>query len=249
MGTIKNKSIKPGGDFNYTEGVRVKAGEAITTGQLLYVSGHGGGVATVKKADATTSSVTGGGRLLIAKHDIPNGGYGVGLPWQVVTANTATMSLGAPIYLTTAGGFSNTTALNAKVRRQVGTVLSVAAEGRIMISPEAFSPQPTDYQSTGGVIRLVRLTEAGSATLDANGVVIDAWLVKHSTTGGGGSVVTLANGGATVEALSVAGVAAGEIVRANSLANQLVSAGNALTTVGSGGSNYESAVYVMLELF
>ena len=55
MATIKNKSIKPGSDLNYSEGVKVQAGEDIATGDLIIVLGHTGGMGIAFKADATTT--------------------------------------------------------------------------------------------------------------------------------------------------------------------------------------------------
>mgnify|MGYP003110040948 FL=1 len=100
MGNLKQRLIKAGRDYNYAEGVKVKAAEAVYADQIVYVFGSEGPYLTVKKADANTQLAT-GGRLLIAKHDIPLNGYGVCLPWKLVkdfnTSDAA--NVGDPVYL------------------------------------------------------------------------------------------------------------------------------------------------------
>ena len=100
MGNLKQRLIKAGRDYNYAEGVKVKAAEAVYADQIVYVFGSEGPYLTVKKADADTQLET-GGRLLIAKHDIPLNGYGVCLPWKLVkdfnTSDAA--NVGDPVYL------------------------------------------------------------------------------------------------------------------------------------------------------
>lgn len=84
MGNLKNKWVKPGGSFNYTEAQRVKGAEDIATNDILVITGMAGGIGIVSKADCG-SLRTSDGRLLIAKHAIPAGGYGVGLPWALIS--------------------------------------------------------------------------------------------------------------------------------------------------------------------
>jgi hypothetical protein len=107
MGNLKQRLIKPGRDFNYAEGVKVKAGEAIAANDIVYTSSYSGPFCVVSKADASASA-TCAGRLLIAKHAIPDGGYGVALPWKLVTGidTSASSAAGAAVYLSdTAGGY------------------------------------------------------------------------------------------------------------------------------------------------
>ena len=103
-GNIKQKLLKAGRDYNYAEGVKVKADAAIYADQIVYVTGNDGPYLTVNIADAD-GGVTSGGRMLIAKHDIPSGGYGVCLPWKLVTTvATDGHTIGDPIYLADAPG-------------------------------------------------------------------------------------------------------------------------------------------------
>ena len=130
-GNLKQRLIKAGRDFNYAEGVKVLADEAITAGQILAVSGYSGPFLKVVKADRGASSDTAKrcGRLLIAKHDIPSGGYGIGLPWKLVTGfdtSAAGTEVGEPVYLSTAGT-ATLTAGAANTQRIVGSVVHVAA--------------------------------------------------------------------------------------------------------------------------
>lgn len=104
MGNLKNKWVKPGGSFNYTEAVKVynpSTTVTIDTNDILYISGVTGGMGTVALADAS-SSRTADGRLLIAKHSIPPESYGVALPWKIVEGvDVATVDSGAQ------GGFGD----------------------------------------------------------------------------------------------------------------------------------------------
>ena len=94
MGNLKNKWVKPGSSFNYTEAQRVKGAEDIDTNDILVITGMAGGIGIVSKADCIT--VRGSdGRLLIAKHAIPAGGYGVGLPWSLISEWDTGDGLGA----------------------------------------------------------------------------------------------------------------------------------------------------------
>jgi hypothetical protein len=103
-GNLKQRLIKAGRDFNYAEGQKVKAAEAIKADQLVYISGSEGPFSIVTRADADTQLAS-GGRLLIAKHDIPADGYGVCVPWKLVTSKATTGSaVGAPVYLGDAPG-------------------------------------------------------------------------------------------------------------------------------------------------
>jgi hypothetical protein len=76
MGNLKQRLIKPGRDFNYAEGVKVRASAAIYADQIVYVSGSEGVYLKAAPADADDAAKT-IGRLMIAKHDIPANGYGV----------------------------------------------------------------------------------------------------------------------------------------------------------------------------
>ena len=124
---FKQRLIKAGRDFNYAEGVKVLAEEAITAGQIVAMSGYEGPFLKVVKADKGAAGVNVEkrcGRLLIAKHDIPANGYGVCLPWKLVTGvdTSASARVGSPVYLDAAGAVTMT-APAAALRRIVGSVV------------------------------------------------------------------------------------------------------------------------------
>lgn len=85
MPVIKNKSIQPAGSFNYAEGVKVYngTGSDFVTNDIVQINGVVGGVGSVRLADsATLDGIQ--GRMLVLKHDLPDGRYGVALPWKIV---------------------------------------------------------------------------------------------------------------------------------------------------------------------
>ena len=127
MPNLKQRLIKAGTDFNYSEGMKVKATAAITANQIVYADGYEGPFVTVSLADATALT-TCSGRLMIAKHDIPLGEYGVVLPWKLVTGvNTNGMTDGNPVYLTTAGGWDDSAPGGGAETVIIGSILTVHA--------------------------------------------------------------------------------------------------------------------------
>ena len=83
MPSVKNKWVKPGGSFNYTEGVKVYATVDIAKHDIVVMVGVRGGVGEVKLSDAANRAGI-AGRLLCARHAIPAGRYGVAAPWTIV---------------------------------------------------------------------------------------------------------------------------------------------------------------------
>jgi len=130
MGNMKQRLIKAGRDFNYAEGVKVKNGTGadIAANLIVYFIGHEGPYLKIALADqgaVTTCS----GRLMITKHAIPDGGYGVVLPWKLVTGvdTTDATSAGSPLYLAASGGFAGSAGGDTTV--YVGHALTDAADG------------------------------------------------------------------------------------------------------------------------
>jgi hypothetical protein len=146
MGNLKQRLIKPGTDFNYAEGVKVKATEAVYADQVVYVTGSAGPFLTASRADA---NLAGGaeGRMMVAKHDIPADGYGVVLPWKLVKDfdTSAAGAVGDPVYLSDTPGTaraSNVTFTCPTGSRHVligrVTVDATAANGgAMMLAPSA----------------------------------------------------------------------------------------------------------------
>lgn len=143
MGNLKQRLIKPGRDFNYAEGVKVKAAEAIAENDVVHVTSYAGPFLVVSKASAAVATSC-EGRLMFAKHAIPSGGYGVVLPWKLVTGldTSAASSAGVPIYLksSVAGGWTVTAPSGGtKVARIIGHVVvddtaSAALPGAILLA-------------------------------------------------------------------------------------------------------------------
>ena len=147
MGNLKQRLIKAGRDYNYAEGVKVKATTAVYADQIVYVDGSEGPYLTVAAADAN-GGLTSTGRLLIAKHDIPASGYGVCLPWKLVTTVATTgHTIGDPIYLSSTPG----SAAGANLTRTcptgdaeaivVGRITKVGAVGTGAILVNAAAPE------------------------------------------------------------------------------------------------------------
>lgn len=83
MPSVKNRWVKPGGSFNYTEGVKVYATVDIAKHDIVIMVGVRGGVGEIALASGTTIRGV-QGRLLCARHAIPAGRYGVASPWTIV---------------------------------------------------------------------------------------------------------------------------------------------------------------------
>lgn len=152
MANLKQKFIKPGRDFNYSEGVKVKATEAIYADQVVYVDGSDGPFLTVSIANATLTAES-NGRLMIAKHAIAAGAYGIVLPWKLVTNfNTLSGSVGSPVYLSgspgsaTASNLTLTAPAGGKRQVIIGRVTVDATAGAVLLWPGS----PESESSAGG---------------------------------------------------------------------------------------------------
>tara|TARA_R110002110_G_scaffold144892_3_gene334277 strand:+ start:296 stop:778 length:483 start_codon:yes stop_codon:yes gene_type:complete len=110
MPSVKNKWVKPGGSFNYTEGQRVlnQSGGTYPLLTAVQITGVAGGVGVVTPASATDGASPGdnvAGRILFLRHAIPSGRYGVGTPWIIATGttqsplDTSLATIGDPVYI------------------------------------------------------------------------------------------------------------------------------------------------------
>lgn len=151
MGNLKQRLIKPGRDFNYAEGVKVKndTGAEIAADKIVYFSGFEGPYIKVTLAqanDQTTSS----GRLMITKHAIPDGGYGIALPWKLVTGVATTGGeVGGAVYLdlSSAGAFTVSIPSGADEANSivpVGVTLTVGSSGAFVFCGEG-APRSTYF--------------------------------------------------------------------------------------------------------
>ena len=156
MGNLKQRFIKPGTEFNYAEGVKVLAAEAVYQDQIVYVSGSSGPFLKASRADANLAAGT-DGRMMVAKHDIPSGGYGVCLPWKLVKDfdTSAAAAVGDRVYLSETPGTtraSNVTITCPTGSRQVIvgriTVDATAANGGAML----LNPSAPEENVEGGLV-------------------------------------------------------------------------------------------------
>ena len=160
MANIKQKFIKPGADFNYAEGVKVLAEEAIKKNQIVYTSGSSGRNLKVKlaDADAITDPTRPNGRLMIAKTDIAINTYGIVLPWRLITDfnTSASSGVGAAVYLHDSVGTAEAdnlsfdapdTGAQVIVLGRVTVDATAANGGAMMICPSA-----PESRNQGGAI-------------------------------------------------------------------------------------------------
>jgi len=138
MGNLKQRLIKPGRDFNYAEGVKVKndTGSSIAADKIVYVSGYEGPYLKVSLAIASSDD-TCSGRLMITKHAIPDGGYGIALPWKLVTGvdTDDVTAAGDPLFLSasSAGDFTDTA---PALKVYVGHAITKAEDGAYLFCGE-----------------------------------------------------------------------------------------------------------------
>ena len=182
MGNLKQRMIKAGRDFNYAEGVKVKASAAVYADQIVVVSGSEGVYLKVQPADAgNDESLKNIGRLMIAKHNIPADGYGVVLPWKLVTTlATSGHDVGDPIYLAdsvsaaVAGNLTRTCPTSAKAI-VVGRIAIVGAAGTGAILVHADAPEERvqgGTTSSGSTLISGCPVEQAMFTLGADGATV-----------------------------------------------------------------------------
>ena len=138
MPNIKQKYIKAGRDYNYSEGVKVKAGAAITSGQVHYPSGSSRPFLVYSPSTGSAATTTTAGRLLIAKHAIASGSYGIGLPWKMVTGQNIAGATGVAVYVDSAGALTATAGTSGGVGRIVTEQSGGGgADAAVLFAPEA----------------------------------------------------------------------------------------------------------------
>ena len=162
MAGIKQRNILPGIDFNYTEGIKVLAGEDIGAGDIVYASGFLNDYIKVSKARADQAATYQASRLLVAKHRMSSGEYGVVLPWQMVAMTTTGAAIGDKVYLSDTPGALSLTAGTTEV--VVGSVVGVGTptsnpQGRALVAPESGVSASPAYEA---VISTETLSVAGT---------------------------------------------------------------------------------------
>jgi hypothetical protein len=136
MPSIKNRWVKPGGSFNWTEGVKVynKTGSEIAKYAAVQVAGIRGGIAEVQPANAS-SAVGVRGRILFMRHATPAGEYGVATPWILIEGqNTNATNLADPWYIDATGNGTLVAAAPGNPRVVGKTIVKDATNGAIELA-------------------------------------------------------------------------------------------------------------------
>ena len=133
---FKQNLLKAGRDFNYSMAVKVVAGSDISEGQILYPSGSQGAFLVYEPSTGSAATTTNAGRLLIAKHAIPRDGYGIGLPWKMVTGQNHAGATGTAVYVDANGELTTTAGTSQKVGRIV-TQGTGAGDAVVLFAPES----------------------------------------------------------------------------------------------------------------
>ena len=125
MPSVKNKWVRPASAFSYPGGQRVfnnTAGD-LPKNTIVFLSGTKGNVATVAPSDgATPTLATQNGRLLVLRHAIPQGKYGIGQPWVILSGLNLAGASQVPLYADLTGQI--TTVAGGPGTRIIGYILN-----------------------------------------------------------------------------------------------------------------------------
>ncbi len=178
MAKFKQEQIIPGVTKTRTNAVKVYCSEAISAGDIISVIGMQNDFMSVAKADANGAVTLNNSLLFVADFAAASGEYlPLALPWKVVTGiNTASATIGDPVYLSdTAGSVSLTTG-----SVKVGTVLTAATSGTAIIAPGAMvSNDGTIYGAATSMVNVGAADVEVELTQPAGTVITD---IGHVTT-------------------------------------------------------------------
>lgn len=210
---VKGSTIKPARANDSRYETLAVAGEAITAGQVLYVSGVSYGKLQLKVA-SPTDPVTCQGTLFIAKYSAASGQDFIATHLGLLEGkNTASMVVGQAVYLGAAGAISKTATGCCRV---IGTVTSVhASTGGVAFDGRASGPEVNQRSGAvtldmGGATHTLVLGTAGAAQTklagnlvfaDAGGGAADLVLPAEASCAGlwllilntGGETITVEN--------------------------------------------------------
>ena len=173
MPSVNPKWLDPNVNLPYGSAVKVlnSSGVDIGANRLVYMSGASGARLTITAATAATN--IGAHRALwVAKHAIPNGRYGVVVPWMGdVDMNTAAAAVGDPLYLGAAGTFTLTSGDRPVV---VGEALTAAAAGKVLLDPQGGAAQIMKWTMAGilpdpGDAGTIDVSRSGTCSLTTGG--------------------------------------------------------------------------------
>ena len=179
---IKQNQVSAGISKTRSNAVKVYCSEAIAAGDVLSVIGMdtSGTFLSVAKADANGAVTLNSGQLFVADYAAASGDFTpVALPWKVIDGvNTAAQAVGDPVWLSNTPGSYNLT----KGAVKIGSVLTSAASGSILLAPHAMVP--ADGCVIGSVQSLVgsgaqdyevqMLQPAGTVLVDAGHAITTA---------------------------------------------------------------------------
>ena len=179
---IKQNQVSAGISKTRSNAVKVHCSEAIAAGDVLSVIGMdtSGTFLSVAKADANGAVTLNSGQLFVADYAAASGDFTpVALPWKVVDGvNTAAQAVGDPVWLSNTPGSYNLT----KGAVKIGSVLTSAASGSILLAPHAIVPADgTTVGSSASLIgtgshfvEIEMLQPAGTVLVDAGHAITTA---------------------------------------------------------------------------
>ena len=187
---IKQNQVSAGISKTRSNAVKVYCSEAIAAGDVLSVIGMdtSGTFLSVAKADANGAVTLNSAQLFVADYAAASGDFTpVALPWKVIDGvDTSLNAVGDPVWLSNTPGSYNL----AKGAVKIGSVLTSAASGSILLAPHAIVP--ADGTTVGSVQSLV-----GSGAVDyevqmlqpAGTVLVDAGHAITTATVGNANIV------------------------------------------------------------
>ena len=179
---IKQNQVSAGISKTRSNAVKVYCSEAIAAGDVLSVIGMdtSGTFLSVAKADANGAVTLNSAQLFVADYAAASGDFTpVALPWKVIDGvDTSLNAVGDPVWLSNTPGSYNL----AKGAVKIGSVLTSAASGSILLAPHAMVP--ADGTTVGSVQSLIgsgaqdyevqMLQPAGTVLVDAGHAVTTA---------------------------------------------------------------------------
>ena len=182
MPLIRQEEVYPSITVPYAQAIEMIATSAVTLNDIVTVDGVNGLIP--KASPATSATVAGsGGQLFVALGGVATGEKFLAVPWRVIDAvNTATSTIGNPVYLSTGGDWSLSPGAESRV---VGSVLTVdASAGKVLLSPGQFMSRgvtgvaygaSTTMIGTGAQDVAITITQpAGTLLVDAGCVLTTA---------------------------------------------------------------------------
>jgi hypothetical protein len=180
--SVKQGQVQAGITKARSQAVKVYVSEAISAGDVLSVIGMdtNSNFLSVAKADANGAATLNSSQLFVADYAAAVGSYTpVALPWKVIDGvNTSAQAVGDPVWLSNTAGSYNLT----KGAVKIGTVLTSAASGSILLAPQAVIP--ADGSTIGSVQSLIgsgavdyevqMIQPAGTVLIDAGHVISTA---------------------------------------------------------------------------